>query len=221
MIAYSPSFMPLLGCFLVQGTMRFFMPQTKEHSVFILGAGCSKPYGAPLMAGFLDEARRLYFELQDRTDIESFDRVFDALGYFSRIHSKANLDLVNLETVFSAFEMARLLGKLPDGCQTNADTLIGDLKRVIVVTLERSIQKKPLPRTISPGDEPCDELADVLYMLRGSARGSAVITFNYDLLCDYAFDRKGLNLLYCLTETGHGGKEPKLLKLHGSLNWFL
>jgi len=168
-----------------------------------------------LMDAFLDQARNLYFTLRDKMDIESFDRVFDAIGYFSRVHSKASLDLVNLETVFSAFEMARLLGKIPEGCQTDADTLISDLKRVIVVTLERSIT----PKSGVPGDG-YGELADLLHTLRGSGRGSAVVTFNYDLLCDYAFGNKGLNLLYGLTEMADGS-EPRLLKLHGSLNWFL
>jgi hypothetical protein len=194
------------------------MPLTKEHSVFILGAGCSKTAGAPLMNEFMDQARNLYFAIQETEDRASFDRVFEAIGHFSRVHSKAQLNLVNLETVFSAFEMARLLGKIPGGAQKDADRLISDLKRVIVVTLERCIKLNYAGSGhLLPTDEYVN-LADLLAGLMRSGKRASIITFNYDVLCELAFENKGLNLRYCLTDSADAS-DPKLLKLHGSLNW--
>ena len=61
------------------------------------------------------------------------------------MHSKAELDIHNLEAVFGAFEMAQLLGKLGTLAEGDVGGLSNALIDVIVCTLEETI-KFTLPR---------------------------------------------------------------------------
>ena len=86
--------------------------------VFILGAGASKDAGVPLMAEFLDVAEREWRLKHVEGRNASFKDVFDALSQLSCVHSKSTLDIENVESVFSAFEMGLTLlisGEWRDG----------------------------------------------------------------------------------------------------------
>ena len=78
--------------------------------VFILGAGASKQAGAPLMANFLDVAHNLWKLGKVKDAEESFKKVFEARAALQSVHSKSSLDIDNIESVFTAFEMANTLG---------------------------------------------------------------------------------------------------------------
>ena len=79
--------------------------------VFILGAGASKQAGVPLMADFIDEARTISrFRPLGDEDREAFDMVLSAIDSLQIVHSKADLNIDNVESVFAAFEMSRTLG---------------------------------------------------------------------------------------------------------------
>jgi len=80
--------------------------------VFILGAGASREAGGPLMGDFLDHAE----ELSHNSDVdhEAFDLVFRGIKELQVVHSKAFLDINNVESVMAAFEMAKLFGRLGD-----------------------------------------------------------------------------------------------------------
>lgn len=84
------------------------------NTVFILGAGASRDAGAPLMAGFLDDAYDLWKLRRVGKAANAFEKVFAAIADLQSVHSKSKLDLNNIETVFSALEMARVLGKFPN-----------------------------------------------------------------------------------------------------------
>lgn len=86
--------------------------------VFILGAGASRQAGAPLMSDFLDKAADLLVTRRVDSQREQFEKVFSAIGELQRVHSKAQLDLNNIESVFTAFELAKIIQRLP-GVQTN------------------------------------------------------------------------------------------------------
>ncbi|MHB1587420.1 MAG: hypothetical protein ACYCRH_08255 [Acidiferrobacteraceae bacterium] len=92
--------------------------------VFILGAGASKEGGAPLMADFLDVARTLWETQKVSTSAPAFETVFKAIGHLQQVHSKAELDIINIESVFAAFEMGKLLGRLPGYSAADIDGLI-------------------------------------------------------------------------------------------------
>ena len=111
--------------------------------VFILGAGASAECGGPLMWNFLDKANDLLRSGTIAEYRESFERVFNAIGGLQAVHSKAEINLQNIESVFTAFEMAKIIKRLPGtdtDCQEDGVNLvIRALKQLIAVTLEESI----------------------------------------------------------------------------------
>jgi hypothetical protein len=81
--------------------------------VFILGAGASVHAKVPVMAKFLDRARELYGPNMEPPWKEHFERVLKILSVLQSVHSKAELDLNNLEAVFTTFELGQTIRKLP------------------------------------------------------------------------------------------------------------
>ncbi|HEX3069786.1 MAG TPA: hypothetical protein VHX14_14550 [Thermoanaerobaculia bacterium] len=187
-------------------------------SVFILGAGASAAAGVPLMANFLDVAQDL-FRANKVLNRESFEIVFDAIGVLPQVHSKAALDVDNVESVFSAFEMAQILGVFGDYRESQISNLDSAMRAVITETVEKSM---PLPtkkvdgHTYVVAPPPYDEFADLVERILERGQSCSVITFNYDLACDFAFDRNNISVEYALGDPSPG---VPLLKLHGSLNW--
>lgn len=192
--------------------------------VFILGAGASADGGAPVMRDFLDAARKLRLSgnIRDSRISSAFDEVFAAIGKLQVVHSKArDFDINNIESVFSAFEMAQLLGHMPGYDVAQIDSLITALKTVIATTLEATLRfdrKKSSGTTAAP--RPYPQFVDLLHKCRAMSPSynPVVITFNYDLALDYALQQGGLPARYFLDDTDPRVGIP-LLKLHGSLNW--
>jgi hypothetical protein len=111
-----------------------------SDTVFILGAGASAECGAPVMANFLDTARRLHREGRTGDKGTYFSDVFDGITALSAVYEKSNLDTDNLESVFAAFEMARLFGGLKNLDADLLGRLPDALRFLIVETLEQTIQ---------------------------------------------------------------------------------
>jgi len=106
-----------------------------SRTVFIIGAGASAEAGAPLMNDFLDRAENLRRSRDSRFSAEeqkSFDLVFKAINALRAAHSKAELDTENLESVFGAFEMARLSGRLGSLTREEVVELNPSMRRLIV-----------------------------------------------------------------------------------------
>jgi hypothetical protein len=185
--------------------------------VFVLGAGCSAHAGAPLMANFLDVARDVMAqgEAEDRQD--DFQKVFSILGDLQRVHSKAQLDIVNIESIFGAFDLGRILRKLPGVEPDAVEAAIASLKWLIVRTLERTVMF-PTRGSAIVGTEDYARFATLLrgFGERRVPMSTAVITFNYDICLDVALDDEQLPFTYALD--GGDARLP-MLKLHGSLNW--
>jgi len=78
------------------------------RTVFVLGAGASREGGAPLMNDFLDVAEELLHQKRVGNAAEHFELVLRARDSLQAVHSKAILNVRNLESVFGAFEMAEL-----------------------------------------------------------------------------------------------------------------
>src|SRR5437899_1949648 len=84
-----------------------------SRTVFILGAGASKLAGAPLMHEFLDVADDLRHAKEPGETFDDFELVFRAIYALRPAYANANVDLSNnIESVFAAFEMARLIRQL-------------------------------------------------------------------------------------------------------------
>ncbi|MFH1311829.1 MAG: hypothetical protein ABIJ00_01245 [Candidatus Eisenbacteria bacterium] len=190
--------------------------------VFILGAGASEDIGAPLISDFLDKAEDL--KRGDKLSVEdrgSFENVFESLGRLRGIDSKCLINLDNIEEVFNTIEMGQIIGHLGELDGEQIDGLAGAIRRLIVCTLEKSIQFEWEGNTIIP----VGTYVDFVRLLgelktRGSAWSSAVITFNYDIAIDFAMDRAGLGIDYGFKNGTRAGGMP-VLKLHGSVNWGL
>lgn len=59
-----------------------------------------KQCGAPLMADFLDVASHLLHSGKVNDKKAVFEKVFQAIGAMQAVHSKAQLDLTNIESIF-------------------------------------------------------------------------------------------------------------------------
>ena len=195
-------------------------------TIFILGAGASQKAGAPLMSNFLDRAYDL-FRLQTPGVVEAkteFEDVFGAIAELQGVHSKAFLDLNNIEIVFGAIEMGLLLRRLGKRDEESIGKLRSSLITLIYKTLEYSIEFPMHSGRIDP-PKPYDGFMTTLQGIEKSQpcqdpHRFCFITFNYDLCLDFALHRFRRTFNYCLDSSYNGGAAP-LLKLHGSINWGL
>ena len=189
------------------------------NNVFILGAGASAAAGVPMMDKFLDRARDLAESNQTDVDKDAFDLIFSALDILPQTHSKATLDIDNVESVFSALEMARIVGLFGDFPAEQIPKLDDAMRRVIATTIENSMVIRSSGKQAIP-PEPYYEFASLVHRLVTShpRHSATIVTFNYDLAVDYALHFVGLPVSYGFAEDDPADGLP-LLKLHGSLNW--
>ena len=188
-----------------------------ENSVFILGAGASADAQVPLMKDFLDKAHKLY-QLDKVYNKKSFERVFDAIRLLHRADSKSKIDLINIESVLSAFEMAKLLKVFFEYKNGEIDKLVDSAKDVIAETITKSMicthEDKLYPI-------PYHKFSELIYIMQHIAKPShniSIITFNYDVATEVSLIHKNIEFNYSLSDK-HQGNGINLLKLHGSLNW--
>ena len=186
-----------------------------SRTVFILGAG------APLMHEFLDVADDLRHAKEPGETFDDFELVFKAINALRPAYANANVDLSNnIESVFAAFEMARLIRQLGNLTGQEIDGLPKAMRRVIEQTLEKTIQLPVSGQQVLP-PRPYQAFADLLKNISKPSdrhpNTASVLTFNYDLCIDYALHFNSIRSNYCLESGTTGGL--KLLKLHGSLNW--
>ena len=191
-------------------------------TVFILGAGASREAGGPLMADFLDTADELRRTIDLGDDKTSFDAVFKGVSALQAVHSKSTLDVYNLESVFAAFEMASLFGRLGTLTSQEIQGMSAAIRRLIVRTLEERIMLPVSGKTVKP-PLPYEQLVKLVLALprspqtRGPANAS-IVTFNYDISLDFAFHDRRVGVDYCLKPSSDMTRFH-LMKLHGSLNW--
>ena len=189
--------------------------------VFIIGAGASQECGAPLMKDFLDVANHFLHRDSAGDKKEHFEKVFKAIGALQSVHSKAQLDLTNIESIFTAFEIANVLCKLPGHPAEDIPGVIASLKEVIVKTLEETIVFPTSDRDIQT-PKPYDKFAQLIEYLRKEAHPQhsvSIITFNYDIAMDIGLYQQELGPDYGIPPASKFINPIPLYKLHGSLNW--
>lgn len=192
------------------------------RNVIILGAGASASYGAPVMCNFLDSAYQIYRDLNEHSPrYWNYRRVFKALSALRAVHSKAELDLVNIESILTTFELGLTIGRLPGAKGVEEiEEVIADLKWVIVDTLERTLHYPPVSAGLLDGD-----IHNFIGFINGLHREGAekidcsFLTFNYDLLLEVVMHRYGIGVDYGICMDSNFSQHNKVLKLHGSLNW--
>lgn len=189
--------------------------------VFILGAGASKEAGGPLMYDFLDRAEDLLREQSSQIDRPAFERTFAALAQLNHTQAKAKLDTLNIESVFGAFEMAKLFGTLGTLPVDEINALPDAIAKVIVQTVEHTVRFPVRERIEAPSGY--QALARIVSEMveKNGPDSAAVITFNYDLGMDLAMWQAGPRPEYRLRDFQRPNDPgTDLLKLHGSINWF-
>lgn len=191
-----------------------------NHIVFVLGAGASVQAGAPLMYNFIDVAQNLYATRQVEEHKADFERVFKSISALHKVHSKADLDLINIESIFTTLEMANILKKLRGFKSEEIPEVIASLKKVIMVTLERTISYPSDGYSSYKAPAPYPAFVELIKDLtsKGIPKNKvSIITFNYDIALDYAFYKAGIKPRYGLQDETEG--HISFYKLHGSLNW--
>ena len=175
-----------------------------------------------MISDFLDIANRLR-----RSDVagrlQVFDDVFDAIADLRGVYEKADINRDNIEELFSAIEMADLLGKLGNRDEDSIENLRNSLVTLIYKTIEESM----LFRVVSLGqtrtfqipvyDRFAEMLVEAAQAKSGDLSWCSIITFNYDIALDLALVKHGVPHSYCLD--GESMEALPYLKLHGSINW--
>lgn len=189
--------------------------------VFILGAGASRECGGPLMADFLDIASDLLLTGKVAKKRVEFEKVFDAIGKLQIVHSKSQLDLVNIESILTALELGLIIRRVPGLAIDEIPQIISALKDLIVSTLEARIRFKRYGNDILPPAAYENFAKLVKYIQEGSSpkHTVSVITFNYDVAVDMALRHVDLGPDYVISAPSGIHNAVPLLKLHGSLNW--
>lgn len=186
--------------------------------VFILGAGASAPAGAPTMVDFIDRAEDLQHTGRLGDDDEHFSTFFKGRAALQAVYAKAMIDIDNLESLFVAFEIAKLLRRFPGLQLDDVDALLPATRRVISRTLEESILYPVVAEGKIHPHVSCDGLAQRVQQLRNEGHSVSIITFNYDYSLDYALAWQRIPVDYCLDSDRDHTALP-LLKMHGSLSW--
>ncbi|MFH0730606.1 MAG: hypothetical protein V2B19_30210 [Pseudomonadota bacterium] len=191
-----------------------------SNVVFILGAGASRQCGAPLMSDFLDVASDLLRSNAVQENRVEFEKVFSTIGALQSVHSKAQLDLNNIESIFTVLELGRIIQRVPGLSSEDIVETIAALKKLIVKTLEVTMKFPTRGRHIGVPQpyEAFGKLLDYLSKDAFPAQTAAVISFNYDIAADMAIYQARLGPDYIIDNPACHPNIP-LLKLHGSLNW--
>jgi hypothetical protein len=169
----------------------------------------------------LDVASDLLRSNQVQEKRAEFERVFAAIGALQVVHSKAQLDLNNIESIFTVLELGRIIQRVPGLSAEQIPQAIAALKELIVKTLEVTIKFPTRGRYID-APRPYEEFASLIVHLYRDAvpnQTAAVISFNYDIAADMAMYRAGLGPDYVIEKPSGNQVHVPLLKLHGSLNW--
>lgn len=220
-----------------------------RKNVFILGAGFSANAGAPVMRNFLDKARELRDDPRSNLseeDRKTFGNVFQRLNELRVAQARMDVDLENIEHLFSLLDMDIEFGGI------TKSTLRQELIFLILRTLEKTIRPETLNagwaalKMSEQGGPPIRQrsiwtnyvqlfcglcsrrwIKGPFGVSKDSTCPDTIITMNYDCLVDDSLVRLGVQPAYAIK----GSESPqefkqlehkvRLLKLHGSANWFI
>lgn len=201
------------------------MADITGSTLYVLGAGASYHAGAPLLATFLTKAR-LLLESQPRLrHRDSFQRVFQWIDSLRASSYYVEVDLDNLEHVFSIAELGYQI------LLADFDQPFSDLGYLVMETLD-NVQLQVNSSRIEP-DATYSSFAKQLAALHADRddrtrearrdghplEHDGVITFNYDVMLDYVMNFHGVGFDYHVEAPPPGVLNFPLLKLHGSTNW--
>lgn len=212
-----------------------------RKNVYILGAGASADAGAPLMDTFLRavrDFRDMKHEDLSSQDLEAFDRVLEYRAWLDKAMSRVMLDPDNIEDLFGMIEMDVGLGLRERSLR---EAIIRVISRTLTLSTSKGLPGQVYVRVEEQGNytnHPLNANPYSLFLwlatdaLRNRPHPSksvkdSIISFNYDLVLERNMPGCSLTPEYCLPNELATWKwsetypaRIKLLKLHGSLNWF-
>jgi hypothetical protein len=209
-----------------------------DGRVFVLGAGFSKEAGHPLLAEFADTVMQMTNNPACSLRAEERQRFRNVVEYrheIQRVNSYFELDVDNLEHIFSLIDMASSLAT------TDVERMIAlreDLIFVLVKTLELTRRRD---ERLTNGVETAIHNNDLIKLREVRARDTILqeyrafvqalrphdvcITFNYDTVLEDALLVFGKGPDYGFPSGQkvfkRVGDRIRLLKLHGSVNFVL
>lgn len=193
--------------------------------VFILGAGASAQGGCPVMSNFIEVAHRLSSDGDDEAFTAHFWNVRRVQQLLQRSAAKSVIDINNIESVFSAVEMAIAIGSLGDAGLEWLLSARRSLLTVIARTLEKTQSYLIRPHidpsvgVLNSGPDGYRELATLSKSLIDRKHRVGFITFNYDCGLETALQSSGVSYSYCLEGESADNAVVPVCKLHGSLSW--
>jgi len=185
----------------------------RPFAIYILGAGFFQPAGLPLATELWREVYRRAAALtgrmaQFREDLEDFIR-------FKSECDRVQLspDQVNYEEFLGYLDIEYHLELR--GSQTWSDD--GNEAQIVAKTLIGQVIAERMP---------CKKAIPQLYLnfVRKLQPGDKILTFNYDVLLEHAFEVAGVPFRLFRGRVGTFGwgspDEVEVYKLHGSIDWF-
>jgi NAD-dependent SIR2 family protein deacetylase len=203
-------------------------PDRVDRNVYILGAGFSADAGAPMIHGFLDQARLLLDDPSsglDSVERDHFGRVFEFRRKMAQAREKVRIDLDDMEQLFGLVEMSQRFGnELPETRNSTVYLIAKTLQLTIESgRLKRGKYSLPVPaggaeeidnyfkKASGTGSygidlQNVDEYDYFIGLITGAFdpkakrkhRKDTIITFNYDLVCESALSRLGCAANYHL-----------------------
>jgi len=185
-----------------------------ETVTFVLGAGASRAVSYARATDMLSPLDRDFFDLLQRLRPQEKDE--PAVGWVVERMSTLPFEYRrSLEKAFYTLHLRSYLQrKLAGADETEEEAVVGNFARAIVALLRKA-----------HGTRTCENHK---YVLQGLGSADTVISFNYDLVVERALrehaQKKGIAFspaMYALGEDAPVQHFPKILKLHGSVNWEL
>lgn len=221
-----------------------------NHNVYVLGAGFSKNAGLPVLKDFLNEMRSSvnWLKKEERPELTATRDVLLFRKSAASAALRVNMNVENIEDLFSLAAASGEESNANNVSNAIAATIEYCRQRAMrPQTLNVTVTSNtPVPSSwnkTNEGDETKQRYTAELYDLyAGFLSGdlcedsqymkNTVISFNYDTLLedsllnigvpvDYGFGR--VNVAYDESWTEMQGVKKKLtvLKIHGSVNWFI
>lgn len=207
-----------------------------DHNVYILGAGFSAPGKMPLISNFLNymrDAYQYYVTNEDERQAKFIEEVFNFRQSASSAAYRINLDLENIEHLFSLASASdakstknikHAICSTIKYCQLlpkptfNIDIPPGHFNNSILKHYSQKLNQKLNSKyTI---EVPFYSYASLIlsgYLLENSK--NSIITFNYDRLIEESLEKLSVPYNYIINNNMKKNDGIPILKLHGSTNW--
>ncbi len=209
--------------------------RNSDYGVLLFGAGASHGHKLPVMKHFMDVAKEKFFayKKEPNKSIETLLRHYEAMLTFhqqcNESASRIKMDWDNIEELYTQADLRRL-SHIPD--KDEAENLCRSIAWAIW-----DVYRSPRPIDGQPVE--LEAFCRMIDKIREAQLTPAIITTNYDVCVERAFQRrtKATKIPFAYPGFQTDAKKPelmfptdqsvnldssrtKIVKLHGSVSWF-